>query len=100
MPARRLNLASRRSARSAAARVLFVVHVERGDRDRILSATYQVTRVLNAVGVIKLKPLRELDAKGELIAPGMALTEGSTFLEVSSERGARFVIELPALRLG
>jgi hypothetical protein len=28
-------------------------------------------RVLNVVGIIKLKPLRELDAKGELIVPGM-----------------------------
>lgn len=36
-----------------------------------LDPTYQVMRVLNAVGIIKLKPLRELDAKGELIAPGM-----------------------------
>jgi hypothetical protein len=36
-----------------------------------LDPTYQVMRVLNAVGIIKLRPLRELDAKGELIAPGM-----------------------------
>jgi len=28
-------------------------------------------KVLNLVGIIKLRPLRELDAKGELIAPGM-----------------------------
>jgi hypothetical protein len=36
-----------------------------------LDPTYQIMRVLNALGVITLKPLRELDAKGELIAPGM-----------------------------
>jgi len=36
-----------------------------------LDPTYQVMKVLNAVGIIKLRPLRELDAKGELIAPGM-----------------------------
>ena len=40
-----------------------------------LDPTYQVMKVLNAVGIIKLKPLRELDAKGELIAPGMDLTD-------------------------
>jgi len=28
-------------------------------------------KVLNLVGIIKLRPLRELDAKGELVAPGM-----------------------------
>ena len=36
-----------------------------------LDPTYQVMRVFNALGIIKMKPLRELDAKGELIAPGM-----------------------------
>ena len=36
-----------------------------------LDPTYQVMKLLNAVGIIQLRPLRELDAKGELIAPGM-----------------------------
>ena len=36
-----------------------------------IDPTYQVMQVLNALGIIELKPLRELDAKGELIAPGM-----------------------------
>ncbi|MEA2749953.1 MAG: hypothetical protein QOI41_4096, partial [Myxococcales bacterium] len=40
-------------------------------------------KVLNAVGIIKLRPLRELDAKGELIAPGMEHPETETDAETA-----------------
>ena len=43
-----------------------------------LDPTYQVMRVLNVLGIIKLRPLRELDEKGELIAPGMELSDGES----------------------
>ncbi|MDB5214977.1 MAG: Fatty acid desaturase [Myxococcaceae bacterium] len=48
-----------------------------------LDPTYQVMKVLNAVGIIKLRPLRELDAKGELIAPGMEHPETETDAETA-----------------
>ena len=51
-----------------------------------LDPTYQVMKVLNFVGIIKLRPLRELDAKGELIAPGMeAEGEEETTVDAAAE---------------
>lgn len=49
-----------------------------------IDPTYQVMRVLNVLGVITLKPLRELDSHGELVHPG-AEVDAEDALDAAAE---------------
>jgi stearoyl-CoA desaturase (delta-9 desaturase) len=50
-----------------------------------LDPCYQIMKVLNFVGIIQLKPLRELDAKGELVGPSLEVEAEEAAVDAAAE---------------